>query len=115
MAGLYDPSPFARRAAPAQAVCGGAGAAARGGKVGPARARAFLGRHVAQAEPHGPYGFDEAGPKFDGQIVDAIKSGEPGKILSIDPALARKAGECGWKPAVFSLGALEGDALDAGS
>jgi AmmeMemoRadiSam system protein A len=63
-------------------------------------------------KPDGPYGFDEAGPKFDGQIVDAIKKGEPEKILSIDPSLARKAGECGWKSAAFSLGALEGDALD---
>lgn len=63
-------------------------------------------------KPDGPYGFDEAGPKFDGLVVDAIQKGEPEKILAIDPALARKAGECGWKSAVFSLGALEGDALD---
>jgi AmmeMemoRadiSam system protein A len=61
----------------------------------------------------GPYGFDEAGPKFDGAVVDAIKSGEPGKILSIDPTLARKAGECGWRPAAFALGALDGRKLDS--
>jgi AmmeMemoRadiSam system protein A len=60
----------------------------------------------------GPYGFDEAGPRFDAQIVDAIKSNRPEKILAIDAALARKAGECGWKSAVFSLGALDGDALE---
>lgn len=62
--------------------------------------------------PSGPYGFDEAGPKFDGLVVDAVKRSEPGRILSIDPALARKAGECGWKPAVFALGALDGRGID---
>ena len=53
------------------------------------------------------------GPKFDGLVVDAIKRGEPGRILAIDPALARKAGECGWKPAVFALGALDGHGIDS--
>jgi AmmeMemoRadiSam system protein A len=59
----------------------------------------------------GPYGFDEAGPKFDGQVVEAIRRGEPGRILAIDPSLARKAGECGWRPFAFALGALDGSAL----
>jgi MEMO1 family protein len=59
----------------------------------------------------GHYGFNEAGPVFDGLITDAVKRNEPEKILFIDPALARRAGECGWKPAVFSLGALDGSAI----
>lgn len=61
--------------------------------------------------PTGPYGYDEAGPRFDGAVVDAIKGGAPGKILAIDPMLARKAGECGWRPAAFALGALDGRAV----
>lgn len=61
----------------------------------------------------GPYGFDEAGPKFDSLVVDAVKRGEPGRILAIDPVLARKAGECGWKPAVFALGALDGHGIES--
>ena len=60
----------------------------------------------------GPYGFDEAGPKFDALVVSAIRSGEPGRILAIDPSLARRAGECGWKPFVFALGALDGRGID---
>jgi MEMO1 family protein len=60
----------------------------------------------------GPYGFDEAGPKFDSLVVDAIKRSEPGRILAIDPALANKAAQCGWKPAVFALGALDGSGID---
>lgn len=60
----------------------------------------------------GPYGYDEAGPKFDALVVDAIKANEPGRILAIDPALARRAGECGWKSIVFALGALDGQGID---
>lgn len=61
----------------------------------------------------GPYGFDEAGSRFDGQVVDAVRRGEPGRILAIDPSLARKAGECGWRPFAFALGALDGNTLQS--
>lgn len=86
-----------------------------------ARAAGRLGRSVLvlssgdmshKLSASGPYGFDEAGPRFDGLVVEAIKSGEPGRILAIDPYLARKAGECGWKPAVFALGALDGSEIE---
>ena len=59
----------------------------------------------------GPYGFDEAGPLFDGLVTDAFRHGDPAALLAIDPALARKAGECGWKPFAFALGALDGQQL----
>jgi MEMO1 family protein len=85
-------------------------AAERSGRRGLVLSSGDMSHRVSQT---GPYGFDEAGPKFDGLVVDFIKRGEPGRILAIDPALARKAGECGWKSAVFSLGALEGDALES--
>ncbi len=61
----------------------------------------------------GPYGFDPAGPQFDKLIADAIGSGKPGNILTIDSGLARSAGECGWRPAAFALGALDGHAVES--
>ena len=61
----------------------------------------------------GPYGFDPAGPQFDKLISGAIASGKPGDILAIDPGLARRAGECGWRPAAFALGALDGRAVES--
>lgn len=62
--------------------------------------------------PDGPYGYNAAGPLFDSAFADAIRSGDPAKILAIDPGLARRAGECGWRPAAFALGALDGRAVD---
>jgi AmmeMemoRadiSam system protein B len=52
----------------------------------------------------GPAGYDPRGAEFDRQIVDTFAAGDWRAMLSIDPALAEAAGECGYR----SLAVLSG-------
>jgi AmmeMemoRadiSam system protein A len=52
----------------------------------------------------GPYGFDPAGPVFDAAAVDALKCGDPARLLDLEPATIAGAGECGLRSALILLG-----------
>jgi AmmeMemoRadiSam system protein B len=56
----------------------------------------------------GPYGFAAEGPQFDHAITEIIKSGDLRKFVSLDPRLADKAGECGWRSFAILAGAMDG-------
>ena len=59
----------------------------------------------------GPYGFAPQGPRFDKYIIGAIKNSDFKKLLTIDPDLYHKAGDCGLRSFVIMAGALNGLAV----
>ena len=57
-------------------------------------------------KPDGPYGFHPQGPKFDKDLIDALKKKDIEKILKLDETYP-EAGECGLRSFCFLLGILE--------
>lgn len=60
----------------------------------------------------GPYEFEPTAHLFDEQIVAAIKRGDPGGVIDIDPDLRTRAGECGYRSIVIALGTVGNDLRD---
>ena len=59
-------------------------------------------------KPDGPYGFAEEGPLFDKAVTAILAGGRLRELMTIDPALAYKAGECGLRSFIIMAGALDG-------
>ena len=59
----------------------------------------------------GPYGFNADGPKFDKELVEALKEKDVKRILRLDD-LYPEAGECGLRSICFVLGILEASGID---
>ncbi|MCF8011739.1 MAG: AmmeMemoRadiSam system protein A [Clostridiales bacterium] len=55
-----------------------------------------------------PAGYDPSGAEFDEKVVELIGKGNVNGILNLEPSLIEKAGECGLRPIIMSLGALDG-------
>lgn len=55
-----------------------------------------------------PAGYHPDGKRFDALLVDKVGHGDLEGVLKIDPALADKAGECGWRSIMMLAGALDG-------
>src|SRR5690349_757834 len=73
-----------------------------------------VGRHVAfiasgdlshRLLPQAPAGYNPDAHVFDEQVVDALRSNEPQKIVDIDLSLRRMAGECGFRSMLVAIGA----------
>ncbi|NPV71820.1 MAG: AmmeMemoRadiSam system protein A [Firmicutes bacterium] len=58
--------------------------------------------------PGAPAGYSPSGKKFDELVVKALEEGDTRAILDLDEDLAGDAGECGLRPVVIMLGALDG-------
>lgn len=58
--------------------------------------------------PDGPYGFNDCGPEFDGQLVDYLKVPDPEGLLNFDEGFLEEAGECGLRSFIMMFGALNG-------
>ncbi|MDP2661636.1 MAG: AmmeMemoRadiSam system protein B [Dehalococcoidia bacterium] len=58
--------------------------------------------------PGAPAGFDPLGQVFDRKVVEALRAGDAQAILTLDPDLVARAGECGYRSIAILLGALEG-------
>lgn len=78
------------------------------------RAADELGRPVAfvasgdlshRLKLEAPAGYDHLAYLFDEEVVEAIKSNSPEKIIDIDPELRGLAGECGYRSMLVALGA----------
>lgn len=52
----------------------------------------------------GPYEYEPTAHLFDEQVVDAIARGDSSGVISIDPDLRERAGECGYRSIVIALG-----------
>lgn len=57
---------------------------------------------------NGPSPYNPAGREFDQIIVSALKEGNFQQIFNLPPELRQRAAECGWRPLVTLLGALDG-------
>ncbi len=56
----------------------------------------------------GPYVFNQMGPVFDENIITGLKTKNYYSILTIPHQVYEPAGQCGLRPIVMSLGALDG-------
>lgn len=54
----------------------------------------------------GPYGFDEMGPVFDKQIVEALELCSLEAVRAIPGSVVRRAGQCGYLPIMVLMGCL---------
>ncbi len=61
--------------------------------------------------PSAPAGYHPRGKEFDALVVRALKEGNPGLLVRIDPALEEDAGECGLRPIVMMFGSVDGRVL----
>ncbi len=59
----------------------------------------------------GPYGYAAEGPVFDKSLTAAFAAGDFGALLSIPPAVAESAAECGWRSFQIMAGTLDRKAV----
>lgn len=80
-------------------------------------AAARLGRKVAvlasgdlshRLTRDAPAGYDPSGEEFDRRLVELVGAMDVEGILQMDPGLVERAGECGLRPIIMMLGALDG-------
>ena len=73
-----------------------------------------VGRRVAfiasgdlshRLKPQAPAGYNPNAHFFDEQVVDALRSNDPQRIVDIDFNLRRLAGECGYRSMLVAIGA----------
>jgi MEMO1 family protein len=73
-----------------------------------------VGRRVAfiasgdlshRLKPQAPAGYNPNAHVFDEQVVDAVRSNDPQRIVDIDFNLRRLAGECGYRSMLVAIGA----------
>ena len=63
--------------------------------------------------PGAPAGYDPQGEVFDAEVVRLIGQGDVPGLMSLDPGLVERAGECGYRTMIMMLGALDGYRVEA--
>lgn len=58
-----------------------------------------------------PAGYSPQGAVFDNLLRECLLAGTVKRLLNVDPALVEAAGECGLRPIIIALGALDGYAF----
>lgn len=61
----------------------------------------------------GPYAYDPHGPEFDRQLIEAVAHMDVRGIMGMDAEMVERAGECGLRSLLITLGALDGVAVQA--
>lgn len=56
-------------------------------------------------KPDAPAGYNPTAYIFDTEVVDALRTNSPERIINIDQDLRRNAGECGYRSMLIALGA----------
>jgi AmmeMemoRadiSam system protein A/AmmeMemoRadiSam system protein B len=56
-------------------------------------------------KPDAPAGYNPTAYIFDDEVVDALRTNSPERIINIDQGLRRSAGECGYRSMLIALGA----------
>jgi AmmeMemoRadiSam system protein A/AmmeMemoRadiSam system protein B len=73
-----------------------------------------VGRRVAfiasgdlshRLKPQAPAGYNPNAHEFDDEVVDALRSNEPQRIVDIDFNIRKMAGECGFRSMLVAIGA----------
>lgn len=62
--------------------------------------------------PDAPAGYNPKGEEFDQKLVSHLQELEVEEILNLDESLIKKAGECGLRPIMIMLGAIDGLAVE---
>lgn len=60
-----------------------------------------------------PAGYDPKGEEFDREMVRLLGLADVSGFLNLDPDLVERAGECGLRPIIMMLGALDGYAVES--
>ncbi|MEG6512559.1 AmmeMemoRadiSam system protein A [Desulforamulus ruminis] len=60
---------------------------------------------------HAPAGYDERGKEFDRKLVSLVGAMDLAGLMNLDEDLCEGAGQCGLRPILMMLGALEGTAV----
>lgn len=60
-----------------------------------------------------PAGYDPRGEEFDREMVRLLGAADVTGILNLDAELTERAGECGLRPFIMMLGALDGYSVEA--
>lgn len=63
--------------------------------------------------PDAPAGYDPKGEEFDREMVRLLRLADVSGVLNLDPDLVERAGECGLRPIMMMLGALDGYAVES--
>jgi MEMO1 family protein len=74
-------------------------------KVGRSVAIIASGDLSHRLKPDAPAGYNPTAYVFDDEVVDALRSNSPERIINIDQDLRRIAGECGYRSMLVALGA----------
>jgi AmmeMemoRadiSam system protein A len=80
-------------------------------KVGRPVAFVASGDLSHRLQPGAPAGYSQMAHLFDEEVVEALHTNSPERIINIDPELRRTAGECGYRSMLVALGATEGSPL----
>lgn len=59
-------------------------------------------------KPGAPAGYNPRGEEFDKRLINLLEEEKYNEVLEMDPKLIEKAGECGLRPLIILLGALQG-------
>ena len=65
-------------------------------------------------QPGAPAGFNPRGQEFDEAVVEYLDDLAVEEIMNLDDSLVEKAGECGLRPIIMMLGALDGLDVEGG-
>jgi len=82
------------------------------GEIGAPVAVVASGDLSHRLTPDAPAGYDPAGAEFDREVVRLVEEGDARGLVTLDPGLVEKAGECGLRPVIMALGAVDGLELD---
>jgi len=55
-----------------------------------------------------PAGYNKNAHRFDEEVISALRSGTPERVIEIDQDLRRLAGECGYRSMLVAFGAADG-------
>ena len=64
-------------------------------------------------QPGAPAGYSPQGAVFDELIRQCVREGDVKRIFALDPDLVENAAECGLRPLIMALGALDGYEIEA--
>lgn len=63
--------------------------------------------------PGAPAGYDPQGKVFDEEVVRLIERADVEGLISLEPDLVERAGECGYRTIIMMLGAFDGHQVEA--
>ncbi len=63
--------------------------------------------------PQAPAGYNPHGKEFDHFLIKSLNNYDIDSLFEVDSKLIEKAGECGYRPVIMMLGALDGLAVES--